>query len=79
MALSPGCPSIRANFHQGNIYKDNFIDIWNNEFNLIVPASGLKKGMRGCKMFRYCEGNGMHLYDDEGNLLVCHYKRLVDS
>jgi hypothetical protein len=30
-------------------------------------------------MFRYCEGNGMHLYDDEGNLLVCHYKRLVNS
>ena len=27
-----------------------------------------------CKMFRYCEGNGMHLYDDKGNLLLCHYK-----
>jgi hypothetical protein len=25
-------------------------------------------------MYRYCEGNGMHLRDDQGKLLVCHYK-----
>ena len=41
--------------------------------------SWTKKGeCADCKMFRYCEGNGMHLYDDNGNLLVCHYKRIVD-
>ena len=75
-----GCPSIRANFHQGYIYKDDFIDIWNNEFNPYRNRQWAKKGeCADCKMFRYCEGNGMHLYDDEGNLLVCHYKRLVDS
>ena len=75
-----GCPSIRANFHQGNIYKDDFIDIWNNEFKPYRNRQWAKKGeCADCKMFRYCEGNGMHLYDDEGNLLVCHYKRLVDS
>ena len=29
-----------------------------------------------CRMFRYCQGGGMHLRDEEGKLLMCHYKRL---
>lgn len=28
-----GCLSIRSNYNQGNIYTDNFIDVWNNRFN----------------------------------------------
>jgi radical SAM enzyme (rSAM/lipoprotein system) len=72
------CPSIRANFHQGNIYKDNFMDVWNNRFQPFRKRKWAKKGRcSDCSMFRYCEGNGMHLHDDEGNLLVCHYQRIV--
>ena len=29
------------------------------------------------KMYRYCEGNGFHLRDENGELLVCHYNQLV--
>lgn len=73
-----GCPSIRANFHQGNIYKDNFQDRWENGFAPYRNRQWTKKDQcADCSMFRYCEGNGMHLYDDKGNLLVCHYNRLV--
>jgi radical SAM enzyme (rSAM/lipoprotein system) len=73
------CPSIRADFHQGNIYKDNFMDVWNNGFKSFRDRKWAKKGAcASCSMFRYCEGNGMHLHDDAGNLLVCHYKRIVD-
>ncbi|MCD7916654.1 MAG: TIGR04133 family radical SAM/SPASM protein [Tannerellaceae bacterium] len=73
-----GCPSIRANFHQGNIYKDDFMDIWENKFIPYRDRSWTRKGTcADCKMFRYCEGNGMHLYDNEENLLFCHYKRLI--
>ncbi|MDR0395318.1 MAG: radical SAM/SPASM domain-containing protein, partial [Tannerella sp.] len=32
-----------------------------------------------CNLFRYCEGNGMHLHDDNGDLLVCHYKRIKEG
>lgn len=72
-----GCPSIRANFHQGNIYKDKFIDVWNNEFKPYRNREWTRKGQcADCKMYRYCEGNGMHLYDDDGNLLFCHYNRI---
>lgn len=27
-----GCLSIRSNYNQGNIYTDNFINVWNNRF-----------------------------------------------
>ena len=72
------CPSIRANFNQGNIYKDNFMDVWNNRFQPFRNREWARKGhCADCSMFRYCEGNGMHLHDDDENLLVCHYKRIV--
>ena len=72
------CPSIRANFHQGNIYKDDFMDVWNNRFQPFRNRDWSRKGCcADCSMFRYCEGNGMHLYDDDGNLLVCHLQRIV--
>ena len=71
------CPSIRSNFHQGNIYKDNFMDVWNNRFEPFRNKKWAHKGAcADCDMWRYCEGNGMHLHDDEGNLLVCHYNRI---
>ena len=72
------CPSIRANFNQGNIYKDNFMDVWNNRFQPFRNREWARKGLcADCSLFRYCEGNGMHLHDDEGNLLVCHYRRIL--
>lgn len=72
-----GCPSIRAKFHQGNIYADNFMDVWNNRFKEFRNRQWARQGAcADCDMFRYCEGNGMHLHDDAGNLLTCHYKRI---
>lgn len=72
-----GCPSIRANYYQGNIYKDSFWEVWNNGFQVYRQREWTKEGdCEKCKMFRYCEGNGMHLHDDNGHLLVCHYHRL---
>lgn len=73
-----GCTSVRANFTQGNIYKDNFWDVWQNRFEKFRNRDWAKKGKcADCKMWQYCEGNGMHLYDDDENLLVCHYHRLT--
>ena len=63
------CPSIRSNFHQGNIYKDNFMEVWEKRFQMFRD--------RDCSFFRFCEGNGMHLHNDEGELLFCHQKRIV--
>jgi radical SAM enzyme (rSAM/lipoprotein system) len=71
------CPSIRADLHQGNIYRDDFAEVWNNRFEPFRNRAWARKGeCAACEMFRYCEGNGMHLHDGEGNLAICHYKRI---
>lgn len=75
-ALS-GCTSIRSNFDQGNIYRDNFWEVWSNRYEPFRNREWARRDECGdCKMFRYCLGGGMHLRDDEGKLLMCHYKRL---
>jgi radical SAM enzyme (rSAM/lipoprotein system) len=71
------CPSIRSDYHQGNIYRDDFMDVWNHRFACFRRRDRMKQGECGdCRFFRYCEGNGMHLRDAEGRLLFCHLKRL---
>lgn len=71
------CPSIRSNFSQGNIYEDDFMEVWESRFQPFRDREWMKKGdCADCSFFRYCEGNGMHLRDDNGELLFCHYKRL---
>ncbi|MBQ6691079.1 MAG: TIGR04133 family radical SAM/SPASM protein [Rikenellaceae bacterium] len=75
-ALS-GCTSIRSNFDQGNIYHDNFWEVWSKRYEPFRNREWARRDECGdCKMFRYCLGGGMHLRDDEGKLLMCHYKRL---
>ena len=75
-ALS-GCTSIRSNFDQGNIYRDNFWEVWSNRYEPFRNREWVHRDECGdCKMFRYCLGGGMHLRDDKGKLLMCHYKRL---
>jgi radical SAM enzyme (rSAM/lipoprotein system) len=75
------CPSIRADFHQGNIYiiyMDDFMDVWSRRFQVFRDRSWTKQGYcADCSLFRYCEGNGMHLHDGDGRLLLCHYNIIV--
>lgn len=72
-----GCPSIRANYNQGNIYQDDFMQVWNERFAPFRDREWARQGeCADCSMFRYCEGNGMHLHDETGRLLVCHFNKL---
>lgn len=72
-----GCTSIRANFNQGNIYRDRFWEVWENRFEPFRNREWARRGeCADCGMFRYCLGGGMHLHDDDGSLLYCHYHRL---
>ncbi|MBO4827699.1 MAG: TIGR04133 family radical SAM/SPASM protein [Prevotella sp.] len=74
------CTSIRSNYHQGNIYKDDFIDVWENRFEPYRNHEWMRQGeCADCKLFRYCQGNGMHLRDDNGQLLLCNLHRLEDK
>ena len=72
-----GCTSIRASFDQGNIYKDDIWEVWQNRFEPFRNREWARKGKcQDCKVWKFCEGNGMHLYDDNHNLLHCNYQRL---
>jgi radical SAM enzyme (rSAM/lipoprotein system) len=71
------CASIRSDFSQGNIYKDDFINVWENRYQPYRDRSWMRKGeCADCKYFRYCQGNGMHLRDENGDLILCHLSRL---
>lgn len=73
-----GCLSIRSNYHQGNIYKDDIWDVWNNKFLQYRNREWMKNGQcADCDMWRYCEGNGMHVRDNEGNLITCNYRKMI--
>lgn len=72
-----GCTSVRSNMDQGNIYRDDFWDVWENRFQVMRDRSWAHKDQcKDCKVWRYCEGSGLHLYDDDRHLLCCHYNRL---
>ena len=72
-----GCTSIRSNFDQGNIYKDNLWEVWNNRFEKYRDRSWARKGRCAtCSSWRYCNGNGMHLYDNNECLIHCNLERL---
>lgn len=72
------CPSIRADYNQGNIYNDDFYDVWTNRFQVYRDRSWMKTGdCADCQFFRYCNGNGMHLRESDGTLKFCHLKRLA--
>lgn len=70
------CPSIRADYRQGNIYKDDFFDVWQNRYDKYRNREWMKTGIcADCSFWRHCEGNGMHLRDSEGNITHCHLKK----
>lgn len=70
-----GCLSIRSKYHQGNIYQDRFTDVWSKRFELYRNREWMRTDeCSDCDMWVYCMGNGMHLRDDTGNLMLCHYR-----
>jgi radical SAM enzyme (rSAM/lipoprotein system) len=75
------CPNLRENFIQGNIYKDNFAEVWKNKYRIFRDKSWTKTGIcADCSFYKYCEGNGMHLRNEKtGELMFCHMKRIEEG
>ena len=72
-----GCTSVRSHMDQGNIYEDDFWEVWQNRFSVMRDRRWTRKDQcENCQVWRYCEGSGLHLYDDDGRLLTCHHQRL---
>ncbi len=76
------CLSVRGrDFIQGNIYSDDFMDVWNGRFENMRDRSWAKKGKCArCKSWKWCMGNGLHLYKDMRTQVAhCNLELLEDS
>lgn len=75
------CPNLRENFIQGNIYKDNFAEVWENRYQAYRNRNWTRTGLCAeCDSYKYCEGNGLHLRNEKtGELLFCHLNKIKEG
>jgi radical SAM protein with 4Fe4S-binding SPASM domain len=73
------CPNINRNFVQGNIYKDDFLDVWMNRFEIMRNRKWTKTGIcLKCKDYKNCGGGAMHLWDEKKDTpLVCINQKMT--
>jgi len=72
------CPNINRSFVQGNIYKDNFLDVWYKRFDIMRNRKWTKTGIcKDCKAFKNCNGGALHLWDEnKTGIMTCIYHEL---
>ncbi|MFA5325922.1 MAG: TIGR04133 family radical SAM/SPASM protein [Bacteroidales bacterium] len=72
------CPNIDRTFAQGNIYSDNFYEIWQTKYKQFRNREWTKKGKcADCSNYKNCLGNGLHYWHgDKKNVLVCHNEKI---
>ena len=75
------CTSVRGKYYQGNIYKDDFWEVWENGFKPYRNRQWMRQlePCNDCKLWRYCEGGGMHLRREDGELMLCHNNKLQEG
>jgi len=72
------CPNINRDFIQGNIYHDNFVDVWNNRFKIMRDRTWTKTGIcLNCRDYKNCLGGAMHLWNEKKDgILTCIHQKL---
>ena len=75
------CPNNDKSMSQGNIYTDDFIDVWENRYGIMRNRSWTKTGICSqCDVFDWCKGNGLHLRDLKNKTVMrCHYQMLENG
>jgi len=75
-----GCPLIEG-IIEGNIKKDNIIDIWRNGFKKYRDVSWRKVGKcKDCEWFDFCAGDGLHLWQgNKKQLKECYYDLIKEG
>ncbi|HEX2395519.1 MAG TPA: TIGR04133 family radical SAM/SPASM protein [Bacteroidales bacterium] len=72
------CPNINRSFSQGNIYTNNFYEVWENRFKPFRNREWTRIGQcEMCRNYKDCQGNGFHnWHGDNKNVIVCHNERI---
>jgi len=70
------CPNINRSFVQGNIYRDSFLDVWNNRFEIMRNRGWTKTGICvNCDAYKNCNGGPMHLWNEKkDSIMTCIYQ-----
>lgn len=73
-----GCPNIprRKELIQGNVLRDNFCEVWKNNFKFYRNPNRTKaKQCEGCEYWKYCKGDSFHTFDFETHTPQYCYKK----
>jgi radical SAM enzyme (rSAM/lipoprotein system) len=72
------CPNITRSLVQGNIRKDDLVEVWEKRFEPFRDRRWMKQGdCASCSEWSRCQGNSLHLWDDEAKRpALCHFKAL---
>jgi radical SAM enzyme (rSAM/lipoprotein system) len=72
------CPNIDRAFSQGNIYQDNFYEIWETRYQSFRDRSWTKIGQcEKCLDYSFCQGKGLHYWHkNKENVLICHNEKI---
>jgi len=74
------CPNINRHFIQGNIYKDDFLDVWNNRFQVMRDRKWTKTGIcKNCNAFKNCNGGAMHMWNEKQDEIMCCIHHQIQS
>ncbi len=70
------CPNLPRSMAQGNVEEDDFVDVWENRYQLFRDRSWTREGSCGsCKQWSVCRGGSLHLWDPERKAPHwCHYE-----
>ena len=70
-----GCPNMGRNMIEGNIRKNDFLTVWQNEFSRYRNREWMRESnsCTKCKHWKNCEGNNLHLWNwDEKKTYLCY-------
>jgi len=72
------CPNINRSFIQGNIYRDKFLDVWNERFEAMRDRRWTKTGIcLNCDAYKNCNGGALHLWNEKKDAIMsCIYREL---
>jgi len=75
------CPNINRCFVQGNIYRDSFLDVWNNRFAIMRDRRWTKTGIcKNCNAYKNCNGGALHLWNEKKDgIMTCIYHEIKNS
>jgi radical SAM protein with 4Fe4S-binding SPASM domain len=72
------CPNLPRSLIQGNVRKDDLLEIWEKRFLPFRQREWMATGRCAhCAEWRHCQGNSLHLWDAEaGTTGLCHVEIL---